>query len=181
LFSFHDVFTQMLCVTLIELLTDQNNSDLILVQSTEITYKNMDSVFSKLNYKEGQTIHVLNSPESFEPVLGTIPAEIPVKKEISQSIEVEFIIAFALSKDELVGFAKQIVPTLKGDAILWLAYPKGSSKKYKCDFNRDTCWQAFTPYNLLPVRQISIDDDWSALRFRKAEYIKNVNRKDMLA
>lgn len=109
-----------------------------------------------------------------------MPAEIPVVKEVSLNAEVEFVIAFVIGKDELAAFAKQIVPTLKGDAILWLAYPKGSSKKYKCDFNRDTSWQAFTPFNLLPVRQISIDDDWSALRFRKAEFIKSVTRKDML-
>ncbi|HET7732841.1 MAG TPA: hypothetical protein VFK73_03305 [Paludibacter sp.] len=141
----------------------------------------MDQTLVKLNYKEGQTIYVLNSPEAFEAVLVTVSPEILIKKEISQNAEVEFVIAFAMSKDELNAFARQIVPTLKGDAILWLAYPKGSSKKYKCDFNRDTSWQAFTPFNLMPVRQISIDDDWSALRFRKAEFIKSVTRKDMLA
>jgi len=26
------------------------------------------------------------------------------------------------------------------DAIVWFTYPKGTSKKYKCDFNRDTGW-----------------------------------------
>jgi len=109
--------------------------------------------------------------------LATVPTEIPVVKEILQSAEVEFVIAFVAGKDELVAFAEQIVPTLKGDGLLWLAYPKGSSKKYNCDFNRDTSWQVFTPFNLLPVRQISIDDDWSALRFRKAEFIKSATRK----
>lgn len=137
----------------------------------------MSEIFSKLNYKEGQTIYVLNSPAEFESVLATVPAEIPVKKEIKGHDEIEFVIVFSTRKDELDGFISKIASGLKGDAILWMAYPKGTSKKYKCDFNRDSSWDLFKPYNMLPVRQVAIDDDWSALRFRKEEFIKNITRK----
>lgn len=137
----------------------------------------MNQIFAKLNYKEGQTIYVLNSPAEFESVLATLPAEISLKKEIKPDDEIEFVIVFATRKDDLNGLARQIIPNLKGDAIFWLAYPKGTSKKYKCDFNRDNCWDLFKPYNMLPVRQIAIDEDWSVLRFRKEEFIKNLTRK----
>jgi len=137
----------------------------------------MDALFTKLNYKEGKTIYVMNQPEDFESVLSTIPTEIPVKKEVSSTDTVEFVLVFTTSKAEVETFSRQIAPALKGDAIFWLAYPKGTSKKYKCDFNRDTSWQLLAPFNLLPVRQVAIDDDWSALRFRKAEFIKNLTRK----
>jgi len=137
----------------------------------------MDALFTKLNYKEGKTIYVMNQPEDFESVLSTIPTEIPVKKEVSSTDTVEFVLVFTTSKAEVETFSRQIAPALKGDAIFWLAYPKGTSKKYKCDFNRDTSWQLLALFNLLPVRQVAIDDDWSALRFRKAEFIKNLTRK----
>ena len=137
----------------------------------------MDPLFTKLNYKEGKTIYVMNQPEDFESVLSTIPTEIPVKKEVSSTDTVEFVLVFTTSKAEVETFSRQIAPALKGDAIFWLAYPKGTSKKYKCDFNRDTSWQLLALFNLLPVRQVAIDDDWSALRFRKAEFIKNLTRK----
>ncbi len=137
----------------------------------------MNQLFLKLNYKEGQTIYVLNSPAEFETVLETLPAEIRVKKEIQAADEVEFVLVFATRKDELDGFISKIAPCLKGDSLLWMAYPKGTSKRYKCDFNRDTSWDLFKPYNMLPVRQIAIDEDWSALRFRKEEFIKNMTRK----
>jgi hypothetical protein len=68
------------------------------------------------------------------------------------------------------------MPGFKGDAILWYCYPKGSSKKYKCEFNRDTGWEGLGKYNLEPVRQIAIDEDWSAIRFRRVEYIKTITR-----
>lgn len=32
----------------------------------------MDPLFNKLNYKEGQTIFVINSPDAFEPILSKI-------------------------------------------------------------------------------------------------------------
>ncbi len=137
----------------------------------------MDSIFSKLNYKEGQTIFVLNQPDVFDSMLETVPPEIIIKKEIATTDQVEFIILFGIQKAELENTARFIASCLKGDPIFWLAYPKGTSKKYKCDFNRDSSWQMMAPYDLLPVRQIAIDDDWSALRFRKKEYIKNITRK----
>ena len=139
--------------------------------------KDMDAIFSKLNYKEGKTIYVLNQPESFEAVLSTVPTEISVKRELNAADTVEFVLLFGTAKVAVEEQTKVLAPLLKGDAILWLAYPKGTSKKYKCDFNRDTSWDLLKPYQLLPVRQIAIDDDWSALRFRKAEFIKNLTRK----
>ena len=65
----------------------------------------------------------------------------------------------------------------EGDALLWFAYPKGSSKRYTCDFNRDTGWTVLGEAGYEPVRQVAIDEDWSALRFRRVEYIKSFKRE----
>jgi len=55
---------------------------------------------------------------------------------------------------------------------LWFAYPQGTSKRYTCEFNRDTGWSALRSAGFDTVRQVAIDEDWSALRFRRVEYIK---------
>ncbi|MDD4968119.1 MAG: hypothetical protein PHT07_01690 [Paludibacter sp.] len=133
----------------------------------------MDPVFAKLNYKEGQVMVVLNQPEMFENLLRTLPAEITVFKEVSLDQPIDFVLVFSTCRSEVEEYAQRVAPGLKGDAIFWLAYPKGTSKKYKCDFNRDTSWEIMAPYGMMPVRQVSIDDDWSALRFRKTEFIKS--------
>jgi hypothetical protein len=70
---------------------------------------------------------------------------------------------------------------LEQDAVLWFAYPKSSSKKYKCDFNRDTGCDILGQNGYEGVRMIAIDEDWSALRFRKAENIKNMKRRKSMA
>ncbi len=59
---------------------------------------------------------------------------------------------------------------------MWIAYPKGTSKRYACEFNRDTGWRALGRLGFEPVRQIAIDEDWSALRFRRADFIKSMTR-----
>jgi|GEM_PF-6580646 len=46
-----------------------------------------------------------------------------------------------------------------------------------CNFNRDTGWGVLGPHGLEGVRQVAIDDDWTALRFRKVDYIKTMTRK----
>ncbi len=133
----------------------------------------MDSIFTKLNYKAGQSMYVLSQPEMFEELLATLSPEIMVRKEVEPDDSVEFVVVFTTLRADLEEVARKVTPCLKGDAIFWLAYPKGTSKKYTCDFNRDTSWEIMAPFNLVPVRQISIDEDWSALRFRKKEYVKS--------
>ena len=83
---------------------------------------------------------------------------------------------FVTKLSEVEQSINAIYNELEGDAMLWYCYPKGSSKKYKCDFNRDNGWQALGDRNLEPVRQVAIDEDWSALRFRKVEFIKTMTR-----
>jgi hypothetical protein len=46
--------------------------------------------------------------------------------------------------------------------ILWVAYPKGN----RTDINRDTLWPILGELGMRPVTQVSIDQVWSALRFR---------------
>lgn len=137
----------------------------------------MDTLFTKLNYREGQAVSILNPPDIFEDLLKTLPAGIPVFKELTPGRQIDFVLVFVTHRAELEELTTRIAPDLKGDAIFWLAYPKGTSKKYTCDFNRDTSWELLAPYHMMPVRQIAIDADWSALRFRKAEFIKSDKRK----
>ena len=74
-----------------------------------------------------------------------------------------------------------VLSRARGDAVIWFCYPKGSSKRFTCDFNRDTGWQVLAAYGFEPVRQVSFDADWSALRFRDVAYIKNLTRRAIFA
>ena len=85
-------------------------------------------------------------------------------------------IVFATTLAAVEKVARDVAPRLDGDAILWFAYPKGTSKRYTCEFNRDTGWASLGTAGFEPVRQVAIDEDWSALRFRRVEYISTLRR-----
>jgi hypothetical protein len=52
----------------------------------------------------------------------------------------------------------------KADKLTWIAYPKAG--QLDTDLNRDKLWALLKPSGIRPVRQVSIDETWSALRFR---------------
>jgi len=131
----------------------------------------MATVFEKLNLKDQKEIIVLNAPASFEPELSRL-AGLTIHRHIESVPAVSFSLAFVTRQSEVDKLAPQIAARSQGDAIVWFAYPKGTSKKYKCDFNRDTGWDKLKSQGFDTVRAIAIDDDWSALRFRRNEFIK---------
>jgi hypothetical protein len=131
----------------------------------------MATVFEKLNLKDQRNILVLNAPKSFESDLAGLRGVI-IHRSLSEAGDVQFSLAFVTRKSEVDALAKPLGAQAKGDAIVWFAYPKGTSKKYKCDFNRDNGWDAFDAVGFEVVRAVAIDEDWSALRLRRKEYIK---------
>lgn len=141
----------------------------------------MTPLFKKLNYKDQKQIVAVNAPQSFEVELEEMAKIATIIRGLKEFTETEFAICFVTTQHEIDLFIADIYSKLKGDAIIWLCYPKMSSKKYKCDFNRDTGWASLGQYNLEPVRQVAIDDDFSALRFRKVEFIKTITRRESFA
>ena len=138
----------------------------------------MTALFKKLNFKNHKEILVVNHPDSFNKEIEEMSAETSFLFDIGQAKEICFAMIFVKKKFEISESIALLSNKLSGDAIVWFCYPKGTSKNYTCDFNRDTGWSVLGEYGLEPVRQISIDHDWSALRFRKVEYIKNMTRNE---
>jgi hypothetical protein len=141
----------------------------------------MTPIFKKLNYKGQNPVIVLNSPDSFADELVAMQNFATIITDAAKVVEAEFVMCFVTTQPEIDTFISTIYDKLKGDAILWVCYPKSSSKKYKCDFNRDTGFTVLGKYGLEGVRQVAVDEDWSALRFRKVEYIKTITRRESFA
>jgi len=134
----------------------------------------MSALFKKLNLKDQTTIHVLNAPASFEPELAALKG-VTVKRSVAGTST--FALAFAITQAELDAVSKQLAAACAGDAVLWMAYPKGTSRKYKCEFNRDSGWVTLRAAGFDTVRMVAIDPDWSALRFRRVAHIGNLTRR----
>jgi hypothetical protein len=135
----------------------------------------MASTFDKMNLKDQKQLLVLNSPASFESQLKTLRG-VTVQRDLKNAPQIEFSLAFVTKQKEVDTLGKAIAKKAQGDAVLWFAYPKGSSKKYKSEINRDSGWKILGAAGFEPVRMVAIDEDWSAVRFRRAEFIKTLTR-----
>jgi hypothetical protein len=128
------------------------------------------AIFDKLNLKDQETVVVINSPHSFEDELRQLKG-VKIVRDTQGLSSVEFAIAFVTQRKEVDRAARKLIKKAAVDAILWFAYPKGTSKTIKSEINRDTGWDVLRSAGFDTVRLVAIDADWSALRFRRNEYI----------
>jgi hypothetical protein len=137
---------------------------------------NMDPVFKKLQLKQQDRIWVLHAPVGFESRITTLDGRVQAERRVMPDDRIGFLLAFAENASTLEAIARDAGSKLEGDAVCWVAYPKKSSKNYRCDFDRDRGWEVFGPYGLERVSQVAIDEDWSAMRLRRVEYIRQMTR-----
>ena len=133
-------------------------------------------LFKKMNLKDQKEILVLNTPSSFDKELKALKG-VKVLKSTAGLKEIDFAIAFVIKEAEINKAMRSFAKLAKGDAVVWFAYPKGSSKRYKSEVNRDDSWAIVGKEGFEPVRMVAIDEDWSALRVRRVEFIKKMTRK----
>lgn len=132
-------------------------------------------VLKKLNFKDkGQPVLILHAPTSYQEVMKAFEGEIHIDP-IAESYD--FIQVFGTSNEEIRTAASNAVNYIVEDGLLWLCYPKKSSKTFKgSDCSRETVAGLLADEGYEPVRQVAIDEDWSALRFRKPDKIKKMVR-----
>jgi hypothetical protein len=134
----------------------------------------MTPLFNKLNLGTQRDILVVNAPDSFESELSAL-TDVTIHRDHKRLTAVPFALTFVTTFAEIEAAARWL-PKAVGDAVIWFAYPKGTSRRYHCEFNRDTGWAAVSAAGFETVRQVAIDEDWSALRFRRTEYVKTLSR-----
>jgi len=114
----------------------------------------------KMKLKPGTRVAVINAPENYLD-------ELTHDSEIAQKLSGRFdwIQIFARDKKELASFAPKMASALNPDSILWLSFPKGSSK-LQTDLTRDKGWGVLQDLGLKFITLVSVNDMWSAFAFR---------------
>jgi hypothetical protein len=123
---------------------------------------------NKLRMQPGQRALIMNAPPGYMDELGDLPENIELADEPEGIFD--FVHLFVKNVAELEQFGPTAVSAVKHDGLLWISYPKRSSK-VETDITRDVGWEAVTQAGLRAVTQVSINDVWSALRFRPVDRI----------
>ncbi|MBN1109103.1 MAG: hypothetical protein JXR66_01460 [Bacteroidales bacterium] len=135
----------------------------------------MKQLLKKLNYKSQPRIAVLNSEEQFLKAMKEELGDVITDTEIDQRCPYSFIIVFAEKEKEVEAITPVVLHNLTADGILWFCYPKKTSKKNRSDLERDRGWKSLNETGFYGVRMVSVDDDWSAIRFRNIRFIKSTS------
>ncbi len=109
----------------------------------------------KLQLKPGQTVFVAEAPEDVTLELAGRESELE---------KADALIAFCRDSEVLERWRGVVVEAVQREALVWVAYPKAGN--LSTDLNRDRLWRLVENEGVRPVRQIAIDEVWSALRFR---------------
>jgi len=123
----------------------------------------MEEVIKKLKFKANGV--VINAPTTIETEL----VKLGFKTRLGEAKNINTLV-FINNNKEYLNFLKSSLKNIEPDSVLWFAYPKGISK-IKTDINRDTIRVTGEEFGITTVTAISIDDTWSALRFRPIEKV----------
>ncbi|HEU4426649.1 MAG TPA: hypothetical protein VFR67_29295 [Pilimelia sp.] len=116
---------------------------------------------SRLQLRAGQRVAVLDAPP--DVAIG-VPAGV---SRVDDPAQADAVIAFVRDHAALTGpAAEEALAAARADRLAWIAYPKAG--QLDTDLNRDRLAAALAGTGTRPVRQVSIDPVWSALRFRPA-------------
>lgn len=119
----------------------------------------------KMQIKSGKLI-VINAPKGYAELLAKELKDLTISTRAAG--QAEAVLLFVNSLAEVEKLMPKAGKLVKPGGMLWVAYPKGSSK-VKTDVNRDILWAAVLPLGWQPIRQIALDEVWSLLRFKPVE------------
>ena len=113
------------------------------------------TIARKLQMRNGQRARVINAPDGFE-----------LDANMVDDATAELVLAFVVHRAEVASRAAAALQAGRDDRLAWIAYPKAG--QLGTDLNRDILWDELRTLGVRPVRQIALDETWSALRLRPA-------------
>ncbi len=114
------------------------------------------SVAEKLQIRPGQRVAVRRLPPEVDLGVASTSEDV----EAAEAAIVFVTTAADLSSPD----AEVVLAAAHRGVLAWVAYPKAGQRG--TDLNRDSLAALLSSRHLRPVRQVAIDDVWSALRFR---------------
>ena len=122
-----------------------------------------NSLAKKMKLKPGQRAAIINAPDGYVDTLRPLPDQVELADRLDGSFD--WMQVFLKNQAELERLLPGLVNALKPEGLLWLSFPKGSSK-IQTDLTRDKGWDALQQVNLKWVNLISVNETWSAFALR---------------
>lgn len=139
----------------------------------------MTTIAQKLKIKDDYTLLTINAPADFKKGLIGLPKGVTI---ITSGKNYDQVHWFVLNQAQLVKEMSKVMKLIKPGLVVWIYYPKGSSK-VQTDLTRDKGWDCLLAEGdkLTWISLISFDDTWSTFGMRgktEADKKKEANPKE---
>jgi hypothetical protein len=112
---------------------------------------------AKLQMRPDQSVSLVNAPADFD---GGDLADHPDAPEATADL----VLVFVSDAEELARLIGIVASAAARGALTWIAYPKAG--RVGTDLNRDRVRGRVAEHGLDTVRQVALDEVWSALRVK---------------
>lgn len=116
-------------------------------------------LIKKLKLSHGAQAAILNAPPGYLDELS--PEGVSVDTTLSG--QYDWVQVFVKSQAELEALIPQVKATLKPISLLWISFPKGTSK-IQTDLTRDKGWDSVK--DMKWTNLVSVNETWSAFSLR---------------
>ena len=118
------------------------------------------AIAKKMKLKPGLKAAIINAPESY---LEELKHDVEILPKLSGKFD--WIQLFVSNKAELDALAPKAAKSLKPGSMLWISFPKGTSK-IQTDLTRDKGWESLQALDLKWITLVSVNETWSAFALR---------------
>jgi hypothetical protein len=121
----------------------------------------------KMQMKPNHRVLTPNAPRFYAMLVGGLPEGAQVVK----SGDADLVHLFVKDRAELGRHLAATLASVGADTLLWISFPKQTSG-LATDITRDQGWEPLHEAGWEAVTIVSIDDTWSALRFKRRAAIR---------
>lgn len=115
----------------------------------------------KLGIKDGYKIFVKNYPLDYEALIGQLPLDVKLLKELCHDIDMVHL--FVKSHHELVFNLEITRDKIRQSGMIWVSWPKKASN-ISTDITEDKIRDAALPMGFVDTKVCAVDDVWSGLK-----------------
>ncbi len=120
-------------------------------------------LYKKLGIISDSEILVLNQPKNYIQFFLDFPSKVVINETVNGN-QFEFIHLFVSSVNELENFYNIAKESLKKNGVLWISWPKKSSK-IKTELDKFKILKYGLGNGLVDTKVASIDENWSGHKF----------------
>lgn len=121
---------------------------------------------TKLGIGPGHRLLVLNPLPDYLARLAPLPDGVTV--QTAGAGPFDCVLVFVHRRSQVDILAPLAIRVVAPEGRLWFSYPKGSPEA-PTDVDREAGWDRMTAAGYEGEAQVSLDETWSALRFRRCE------------